>query len=232
MALGTSAILALATQCAPSVAPVTIAAIVDVESGGHIYAINVNKLAQQPRRPKSAGEAIRTARRYIARGHSVDLGLGQINSRNMRWLGLSWDTIFDPCINIATAGHVLSTNYRSVRGGRHPQSALRIALSLYNTGSKTRGFRNGYVRKVERAGFRLARNTGSAGPAPSSTTPVSYPAASLPAAASMTPAHLAQENLGAATNTQSIQITAARPARWDVFARAEYARTQQPIEEH
>lgn len=142
-----AAILGLASQCAPNVAPQTVAAIVQTESRGNPLALNVNG-ARQPARQLSATDATATARRYIAAGYSVDLGLGQINSRNMRWLGLTWETVFDPCTNIAALGRVLSENYRAVAGGRHPQTALRLALSMYNTGSTSRGFRNGYVAKV------------------------------------------------------------------------------------
>lgn len=91
MFLETGAVLSLAAQCAPAVAPHTIAAIVDAESSNYVFAINVNGVASQPRRPRNEAEAIATARSYVARGYSVDLGLGQINSRNMGWLGLTWD---------------------------------------------------------------------------------------------------------------------------------------------
>src|SRR3546814_13749949 len=66
----------------------------------------------------------------------------------MKALGLTWDNVFDPCTNIAAAGAVLSGNYHSVRAGLHPQRALRIALSMYNTGSQSRSFSNGYVGRV------------------------------------------------------------------------------------
>jgi type IV secretion system protein VirB1 len=138
---------ALASQCAPTVAPDTALAIIITESHGDPFALNVNG-ARQPLRQKSAADAAFTARRYIAAGYSVDLGLGQINSRNMRALGLTWDTIFDPCTNIAALGQILTQNYNSVSAGRDPQSALRMAFSLYNTGNRSRGFRNGYVAKV------------------------------------------------------------------------------------
>ena len=142
-----AAILALASQCAPNVAPQTVAAIVRTESAGNPLALNVNG-ARQPARQRSAADAAATARRYIEAGYSVDLGLGQINSRNMRKLGLTWETVFDPCANVAALGQILTQNYQSVSNGRHPQTALRLAISLYNTGSISRGFRNGYVAKV------------------------------------------------------------------------------------
>lgn len=142
-------ILGLASQCAPNVAPETVAAIVRTESRGNPLALNVNG-ARQPSKQITVADAVATARRYVAAGYSVDLGLGQINSRNMRRLGLTWETVFDPCANIAALGQVLSQNYRAMAGGRHPQTALRLALSMYNTGSPSRGFRNGYVAKVVR----------------------------------------------------------------------------------
>ena len=147
MAYSAAAILALASQCAPNVAPQTVAAIVQTESHGRPFALNVNG-GSQPPAPTDAASAAATAQRYIAAGYSVDLGLGQINSRNMRWLGLTWDTVFDPCTNIAALGRVLTQNYSAAIAGRDPQTALRVALSLYNTGSSSRGFRNGYVAKV------------------------------------------------------------------------------------
>ena len=147
MSYTAAAILGLASQCAPNVAAQTVLAIVQTESQGNLFALNVNG-ARQPPRQLSAADAASTARRYIAAGYSVDLGLGQINSRNMRKLGLTWETVFDPCTNIAALGQILSQNYQAVIDGRHPQAALRLAISLYNTGSPSRGFRNGYVAKV------------------------------------------------------------------------------------
>src|SRR3546814_10320831 len=123
--------LSLAAQCAPAVAPHTIAAIVDAESSNYVFAINVNGVASQPRRPRNEAEAIATARSYVARGYSVDLGLGQINSRNMGWLGLTWDTVFKQCASVAAAGRVLLSNFRSAKPGRTPQEALRGALRQY-----------------------------------------------------------------------------------------------------
>lgn len=234
MALGPTAILALAAQCAPAVSPQVIAAIVDVESKGYVFAINVNRLSRQPSPPRSAAEATRVAQYYIARGHSVDLGLGQINSRNMRWLGLTWDSVFDPCTNVAAAGTVLAANYRAVRNGRHPQIALRIALSLYNTGHRERGFRNGYVRKVERAGYALA------GQQVSTSVTVAYLPFSVPSPArdggeretlsSISLPVIARQNL----NAPPVQQVAVRqrPPEWDVFARAQFAATAKPNEEN
>lgn len=214
MAYSAAAILALASQCAPSVAPETVLAIIQTESSGEPFALNVNG-GRQPARQGNAADAAATARRYVAAGNSVDLGLGQINSRNMRWLGLTWETVFDPCTNVAALGQVLISNYNAANAGRDPQTALRVALSMYNTGSQTRGFRNGYVAKV-------LRNAGIAqSDAPSAPL--------ILAAASSVPVNrrallLAENDL---RETSPIRARPAPPPRWNVFERAAYDREMQ-----
>jgi type IV secretion system protein VirB1 len=220
MTLPAAVVMGLAAQCAPNVAPATIAAIVQTESRGNELAIGVNGLARQPAPASSVAQAVQTARYYVGRGYSVDLGLGQINSRNMKALGLTWDTVFEPCTNIAAAGAVISGNYRSVREGLHPQRALRIALSMYNTGSQSRGFSNGYVgRVVGNAGIsdgiqpvavRVAAFSGSNDPSPASAT------AQL--------AELVAENTSASGQRQAAPPPP--PPSWDVFARADYERAR------
>ena len=199
-------VVQLAMQCAPNVAPLTVAAIVAAESRGEPYALNVNG---GPRlgRMASVTHAVAAARRFVNAGYSVDLGLGQINSRNMRWLGLTWDTVFDPCANIAALGAVLSSNYTSAKAGREPQAALRVALSLYNTGSPTRGFRNGYVAKV----------VGHAGVADT-----------IPALATAAPPtdDLRERATAESATLEAPAVPPRRlpPPKWNVFERAAYER--------
>jgi type IV secretion system protein VirB1 len=220
MAYSATALLALASQCAPTVAPETVLAIIQTESGGEQFALNVNG-GKQPSRQSNAADAATTARRYVAAGYSVDLGLGQINSRNMRWLGLTWDTVFDPCNNVAALARVLTTNYNAVKAGRDPQAALRVALSMYNTGSQTRGFRNGYVAKV-------IGNAGIADAGVPYTT-------NLPAVAFTAPERgdlrerLTSENEAPATPI--LQARPAPPPKWNVFERAAYERETQILAE-
>ena len=168
-------------------------------------ALNVNG-GPQPSAQSGAAAAAATARRYVAAGYSVDFGLGQINSRNMRALGLTWETVFDPCTNIAALGRVMTQNFNAAIGGRDPQTALRVALSLYNTGSASRGFRNGYVAKV----------IGNAG--------IALAAPELPvwaAGPSDTQRQISAEN-SAPVATPS--LTPRTPPEWNLFARAAHDR--------
>ena len=89
--------LALAQECAPAVHPQTLAAIVKIESGFKPFAIGINKgTATLKRQPESKEEAVKTAKELIAGGHNIDMGLGQINSANLRRLGLTVKDVFDP----------------------------------------------------------------------------------------------------------------------------------------
>jgi hypothetical protein len=145
--LSTAHILALAAQCAPTVAPETIYAVVATESQGNPYAIGVNSGRRLDRQPQSKAEAVVTARSLLSQGANIDLGLGQINSANLSWLQLSVEAAFEPCANIRAAAKVLTSNYQAaVAAGK--EAPLGAALSAYNTGSMTKGYRNGYVAKV------------------------------------------------------------------------------------
>ncbi len=134
--------------CGASVDPSTLQAIMRVESGGRPFAINVNGAPAEPPPAATAAEAAAEAQAWIARGYSVDLGLMQVNNRNLPSLGFTVAQMFDPCTNIQAGASILTADYLAASSGRpNPQDALRAALSAYNTGSFERGFYNGYVAK-------------------------------------------------------------------------------------
>jgi type IV secretion system protein VirB1 len=186
-------VLALSAQCAPGVSPQTLAAIAHAESRFDPLAIGVNR-GRAVRQPRTRQEAVRTARDLIAGGSSIDLGIAQINSGNLGRLGLSVEEAFDPCRNLAAAATVLRAGYHPASpSAQDRQRALRVALSRYNTGHPERGFRNGYVARVEASGSRLGLTP----------PPLRNPA----------PAALDTPVIGAAP------VEAPAPA-WDVFARS------------
>ncbi len=170
----------LALRCAPSVAPSTLASIARTESAFEPLAINDNTTATSGV-PASRDIAMQLAAKLLEAGHSVDIGIMQINSGNFQRLGLTLDAAFDPCKSIAAASTVLTGNF-SGGGETHQgqQAALRVAISKYNTGDAQRGFDNGYVRKVETAARRVipALDVGLAPAAIDSAPP---PAAAAPA---------------------------------------------------
>ena len=138
----------LVQTCAPNVGPTTMHAIIRTESGGNPWALGDNTAAL-PRKPATKAEAVAMAKALIALGHSVDMGLGQVNSKNLPALGLTVDQVFEPCTNLRASAAILESGYRRAVTVHGPgQPALLAALSTYNTGNLTAGFANGYVQRV------------------------------------------------------------------------------------
>jgi type IV secretion system protein VirB1 len=194
MPIDLPAALALANACAPGIAPETLLSIVSVESGFDPLVIGVNGVRPRTIKVRSKAEAVQTASELISRGQNIDLGLAQINSRNLSPMGLTVAEAFEACPNLTTAASILAEGYRrAAPSQRGEQAALRTALSFYNTGTSVRGFRNGYVKKVVSAAERLVPAIAAAQPA--------VPAPNSPSA-------------------QVLNAQATPPA-WDVFARAQ-----------
>jgi len=137
-ALTIQAALALSLQCAPSVDPHMIVAIGQHESGLDPLTIHDNTTGLVLHGAGAAG----AAPQLIAAGHSVDLGLMQVNSMNLGLLGLSVSDAFTACRSVEAAAKLLAL------------------FSRYNTGSPQHGIANGYAAKV------LARMDGARGVAP------------------------------------------------------------------
>ncbi len=140
------ALAGLIAQCAPSVAPSTMAAIVQVESDGNPLAID-DDTTHRSYYPRDRASAEALANRLIEAGHLLDLGIAQVDSMNFAHLGVNVHTAFDACTNLRAGSAILAADYdaaeRHYGGG---QVALRHAIGMYNTGRLDGGA--GYVRNV------------------------------------------------------------------------------------
>ena len=125
-AITVQAALALALQCAPAVDPHMIVAIGQRESALDPLTIHDNSTGQV----LHGDGVVQAAAQLISAGHSVDLGLMQINSRNLDLLGLPLRDAFTACKSVEAAAKLLAL------------------FSRYNTGSPTRGMANGYATRV------------------------------------------------------------------------------------
>lgn len=147
------ALTALLNSCAPMVAPHTMESVITVESGGQSNAIGDNTSGRSYF-PSTKSEAISIASYLLAQGHSLDMGLSQVNSANIRAYGLSLSQAFDPCWNVHTGGAILQGDYVTAMRQFGPgQVALVHAIGAYNTGSIYAGA--GYASKVVQAAFNL-----------------------------------------------------------------------------
>lgn len=162
-------------------APSTLASVARTESGFQPLAINDNTTGTRGV-PATSDIAIQIATKLIEGGHSVDVGIMQINSSNFVRLGLTLEAAFDPCRSIAAAAVILAGDYAGGETHQQQQSALRVALSKYNTGDAQRGFANGYVQQVELAARRVVPAL-DVGAAPAAIDRQTLPAAALAAPA-------------------------------------------------
>jgi len=138
----------LAQQCAPQVAPATLAAIVKTESEFNPYAIGVVH-GQLIRQPHDLGEAIATAKFLERQGWNYSVGLAQVNHSNFARYGLTPNNAFDPCLNVATGAEILRRCYQAARQKTNQaQEALKASLSCYTSGDFVTGYRIGYVQRV------------------------------------------------------------------------------------
>ena len=190
----------LALRCGPSVAPSTLASIARTESAFEPLSINDNTTGTSGA-PATRDIAIQIASKLLEAGHSVDIGIMQINSGNFAKLGLTLEAAFDPCKSVAAGATVLTGDYAGGETHEEQQSALRVAISRYNTGDAQRGFTNGYVHKVELAAGRIvpALDVG--------TAPAAMDSQKLPAAAPSAP------------------VDPNAPPSWDVWSSFDYAAT-------
>ena len=125
---------ALIQRCAPQVAPVTMSAIVRVESGGNPLAM-WNDTTRSLVIPGNRQQAIAYLRQAMASGQRVDVGLAQVDTENFAAFGLTPATAFDACSNLRAGAQILTAAYRQAVATFGPgQSALYHAFEAYNSG--------------------------------------------------------------------------------------------------
>lgn len=127
-----------------------IKAIVRVESGGDPWAININKKGVRLlAKPKTKEQAQAWIDWFVKNNYNIDIGIAQINIKNIQKLKINPSDFLDPCLNLKVAGQILLANYKnSAKYANNSDDAVKLAISAYNTGNFRSGFDNGYVGKV------------------------------------------------------------------------------------
>lgn len=155
-----AAIPGLVEQCAPRVHPQTLTAIVQVESSGWDWTIHDNSSGLSYY-DASYEASLARATALIRSGHdNLDLGVAQVNSRNLASLGENVASVLVPCRSIAAGAKILINcerraidHFGEAFAARYPSYTVRFAVSCYNTGSLFAGAR--YVSKVLDAAISL-----------------------------------------------------------------------------
>jgi len=153
---------ALRSRCLPNASESTLRAIVQVESGGHPNAMQIDfpktllkrwglvpgslRLSRQPRNRTEALEWLSYLRGFNI---FVDLGLMQISTAEAQRRGIPPEELLEPCTNLRIGWQILQNAYSAeVKSYGPGQTALQHAISRYNTGDTQRGIDNGYLARV------------------------------------------------------------------------------------
>ena len=160
-------------ECAPMVAPSTMAAIVRVESGGNPLAI-WNNSTRSMVIPGSRAQAIRYLRHAMAAGQRVDVGLAQVDTGNFAAFGLRPQNAFNACANLRAGGEILHMDWQqALSSGYRGQQALYHAFEAYNSG-RLRGDAQYANRILGAAGVSTSAGCKLAGCKPAGRKPVAY----------------------------------------------------------
>jgi len=122
--------------------------IVRKESMNNPYAVNINAEVKIQKQPGSLERAMSIVKMLKNSEFNFDVGLSQVNSYHFRPGGFlskknfTVEDALDPCLNVLMGSLILDDAVRMAKGN------LGQALSIYNTGHKEYGFRNGYVDRV------------------------------------------------------------------------------------
>jgi hypothetical protein len=154
--------LSLAGHCAPGAPADTLLAIANTESALYANAISMNRPNAAARRagygdgqlvltrqPKDRKEAMYWLHWLASHHYTVSIGLMQVNSEMAPKFHVNPDQLLEPCTNLRIGAAILISVYTDLaREIGEGFSALDAALSFYNSGNPTTGFRNGYVANV------------------------------------------------------------------------------------
>lgn len=143
-----TSLVALLPLCAPAIDPSTALRLIEAESAGRQFAININGAYRLSRQPRSYAEFESVVRALDAAGHNFDYGFAQANNREVKRRGYAVLDKADPCANLGFMQEVLSGCFDAAPRGTNMQRRIGDALSCYNTGRFASGYHNGYVHRV------------------------------------------------------------------------------------
>ncbi len=172
----TEDLAAMRARCLPEAPESTLRAIVQVESGGNPYAMQIDfphallkrwNLAagtlRLKRQPQAYSEALEWLA-YFQRLHIfVDLGLMQVSTAEAQRRGIPLESLLEPCTNLRVGWQILEDAYMTeVKVYGPGQTALDHAISRYSTGDPQAGIDNGYLTRVLAAAQSIANHKSSA----------------------------------------------------------------------
>lgn len=143
------ALSSLIQHCVPHIAQASMMSIVKVESRGNPLALGLNKGYKLQFQPQTKAQAHKWVEYLDKHNYNFDIGLAQVNIKNINKSGFSATDVLDPCTNLKLGSSILIKNYtNALVYSKSSSEAWQKAISAYNTGNFHSGFTNGYVSRV------------------------------------------------------------------------------------
>lgn len=139
-----------------NVHPTVMKAIIKTETRGNPLAISLNGNRNNHRirllyQPRNFTEAVSWVNYLDQHGYNFDVGIAQVNIKNIRAFGVRPSDALNVCTNLQMASFILKYHYnKALNRAPNNQLAIKLAISAYNTGNFHKGFANGYVKTVIR----------------------------------------------------------------------------------
>lgn len=143
------ALSSLIQHCVPSIAQASMMSIVQIESRGNPLALGLNKGYKLQFQPQTKAQAHKWVEYLDKHNYNFDIGLAQVNIKNINKSEYSATDVLDPCTNLKLGSSILIKNYtNALVYSKSSSEAWQKAISAYNTGNFHSGFTNGYVGRV------------------------------------------------------------------------------------
>lgn len=149
-------LVALLPICAPAIDSSTALRLIEAESSGNQFAININGPYKLSRQAANYQEFTQLVIALDAGGYNFDFGFAQANNREVKRRGFTVEQRIDPCGNLQHMEAVLGGCYEQAPRAKDVQERIANAFSCYNTGRYGPGFANGYVSRIWNATPRKA----------------------------------------------------------------------------
>ena len=108
-----TSLVALLPFCAPSIDPSTALRLIQAESAGQQFAININGPFRLSRQARTYAEFEQLVLALDAGGHNFDFGFVQANNREVRRRGYAVSAKIDPCSNLGFLQEVLAACFQA-----------------------------------------------------------------------------------------------------------------------
>ncbi|WP_394213460.1 transglycosylase SLT domain-containing protein [Enterovibrio calviensis] len=156
MLIESTLLLSLLSQCQSSVDASVLSRLIEIESGSNPYAIEIEGMSSASQ-PSNKNEAISISKDLTDKNIPFRAGLFQLRSSEFSSLGITEESVFEPCNSISVAASKFSSCQIMVEkeegniSDRVHKSVSCFRYGNFNEGFERKGMKQSYVEKFTHA---------------------------------------------------------------------------------